>query len=61
MEIDINNCEKGIARISGLSEDYASLIQCPHNECVTRGDYYKCYFDNMFEQCSIVLKSELVR
>lgn len=50
MEIDTNNYEKGIGRIS-LNEDYATLIQCPHKKCNTQGEYYKCYFDDMFKQC----------
>jgi len=60
MEIDINKYEKGNGAIS-ISENYASLIQCSYKECDTRGDYYKCYFDNLFEQCSIFVESELVR
>ena len=42
--------QKNLARI--VFKDI-ELVVCPNKQCEIYGDYYKCYFDELYKQCPI--------
>lgn len=59
-----NNCNRknGNAEIGLSPEEYGSQIDCPNQECATRGKFFRCYYGNIDpESFTFREESQLVR